>query len=426
MQTVACSGVLADEFAQLVVVSPSDIDRTTYKDSGIVLAGRSQNSLKFECSNAPQSDITVLIRTIATVRRLSPCLTFSSDSAFTIKASSLRWDGIIESSTDQVTWNTWDGTILTALSDGLMYNLYIRGTNNTKISSTLIISGKNVSCDGNIETLLDWETVDSGGHPTMASSCFYGLFDGCSSLIQAPQMPAAERLPGACYEYMFRYCTSLISAPDLPAKSVGNVSYYGMFWGCTSLKAPPVISATEMIGSSACGSMFSGCIALETPPQLLATVLSTRCYELMFSGCTSLTSAPELPANELAMYCYKSMFSGCTSLIIPPILPAKETTQSCYESMFSGCTALNGLPTLPAITLGDRCYYGMFSGCTKIKLSSSQNYEYTQPYRIPPTGAGTAGSNSFGNMFTGTGGTKTSDPSINTTYYLSHDNQILQ
>ena len=92
----------------------------------------------------------------------------------------------------------------------------------------------------------------------------------------------------------------------------------------------------------------------------------------------------------------------------------------CYRSMFQGCTSLTAAPELPATTLKSRCYSYMFSGCTSLKISSTQTEEYTIAWRIPSKGriASTATEWSVG-MLENTGGTFTSKPSINTTYYIA-------
>jgi hypothetical protein len=46
--------------------------------------------------------------------------------------------------------------------------------------------------------------------------CFANLFNGCTSLTQAPELPATT-LASNCYYGMFQGCTSLTSAPALPA-----------------------------------------------------------------------------------------------------------------------------------------------------------------------------------------------------------------
>lgn len=128
----------------------------------------------------------------------------------------------------------------------------------------------------------------------------------------------------------------------------------------------------------------------------------------------------------MAAYCYAYMFFDCTSLTKAPDLPATMLVDSCYDDMFSGCTSLTQAPALPATTLANYCYEYMFCGCTKIKLSSTKTGEYTVAYRIPKTGTGTTANNALSNMFNSTGGTFTGTPSINTTYYLSNTNTVVQ
>ena len=145
----------------------------------------------------------------------------------------------------------------------------------------------------------------------------------------------------------------------------------------------------------------------------------------MFRECTSLTQAPALPATTLKGYCYRGMFRDCTGLTQAPALPATTLNICCYQSMFEGCTGLTQAPALPATMLAIDCYHSMFRGCTGLKLSTTQTGEYTVAYRIPTTGTGTTATNALNDMFTGTGGTFTGAPEINTTYYLSNTNTVV-
>ena len=307
-------------------------------------------------------------------------LTFSSPNSFTLKVNDAtkHWDGTLEYFTSDKTWTAWDGTTtLSSVDNDGEYVLYLRGTGNTKITGDntnykWVFTGSDISCIGNIENLLDYATVEAGNHPTMASSCYYSMFRGCTSLTQAPALPATT-LASNCYQSMFRECTSLSQAPALPA-----------------------------------------------------TTLASNCYQYMFNGCTSLTQAPGLPATTLNNYCYYSMFSGCTSLTQAPALPATTLATYCYSYMFQGCTSLTQAPALPATTLANYCYRSMFQGCTSLKLSSTQTGEYTVAYRIPSSGTGTTATDALTDMFTGTGGTFTGTPEINTTYYLSSDNMVVR
>ena len=226
--------------------------------------------------------------------------------------------------------------------------------------SSFTMTGK-IAVSGSVMSLID------GTGETLvvpADYCFYSLFSGCTSLTQAPELPATT-LAERCYAYMFEGCTSLTQAPELPATTLADGCYAYMFEGCTSLTQVPELPATTLVKSCYNG-MFKGCTNLTQAPELPATTLAESCYAYMFEGCTSLTQVPELPATTLADACYAYMFSGCTSLTQAPELPATTLADYCYNFMFKGCTSLTQAPELPATTLADFCYYSMFSGCTSL------------------------------------------------------------
>ena len=307
-------------------------------------------------------------------------LTFSSPYIFTLKVNDAtkHWDGILEYFASDKTWSTWDGTsALSAVYNDGEYVLYLRGTGNTVITGDSydyrwVFTGSDISCIGNIESLLDYATVTYGEHPTMAKYCYEYMFSGCTSLTQAPALPAIM-LSLYCYASMFRGCTALTHAPTLPA-----------------------------------------------------TTLAGSCYRYMFYGCTALIQAPALPATTMANSCYSSMFYGCTALTQAPALPATKLATGCYSYMFQGCTSLTQAPALPATKLATDCYSIMFRDCTSLKLSSTQTGEYTVPYCIPISGTGTTATSALNNMFASTGGTFAGTPAINTTYYLSSGNMIVR
>lgn len=172
-----------------------------------------------------------------------PYLTFSSPSSFTLKVNDAtkHWDGTLEYSTDASAWSTWDGTTtLPSATSGSDNVLYLRGTGNTVITGDAIsygwvLTGSDIACIGNIENLLDYATVKSGAHPTMAIHCYNSMFRDCTSLAQAPTLPATT-LADSCYAGMFFGCTALTQAPALPATTLANNCYKYMFRNCTSLK----------------------------------------------------------------------------------------------------------------------------------------------------------------------------------------------
>ncbi|MEH2797389.1 fimbrillin family protein [Segatella copri] len=184
------------------------------------------------------------------------------------------------------------------------------------VRSTITFTANvNVACTGDIRTLQDWRNYNI---VETNNARFCKLFNGCSVLTSAPELPATT-LAENCYYCMFEGCTSLTSAPELKATTLANSCYYSMFIGCTSLTSAPELPATE---------------------------LENHCYSTMFENCTSLKSAPELPAKKLASYCYYEMFDGCTSLESAPVLPATELAEACYCKMFNSCKNLSSVTML--------------------------------------------------------------------------------
>lgn len=224
-----------------------------------------------------------------------PYLSFIGNEDFTLKTynTTKNWDGMLQYSTDKSTWNTWNGTEISSVGS----KLYLRGTGNTNIAGNsfnyrFVFTGTDalkIACEGNIENLLDYNTVSAGGHPTMASYC---------------------------YQCMFSDCTSLITAPELPATTLANYCYSSMFKGCTSLTSVPNLPATTLAG---------------------------YCYASMFEGCTSLTTVSELSATRLVPFCYANMFSGCTNVKLSTTQTGEYQTAYRIPTSGTGTLAPNAL-----------------------------------------------------------------------------------
>ena len=287
--------------------------------------------------------------------KVIPYVTFTSNEevGFKMTTKNEYSDFIISGLEYSVNNGEWKTIPSKGMSDadtfgGSNGNLRLRGKNlngtatydenYATISFTSSKSSAKVACTGDIRTLLDYENYNT---VYTKDARFFNLFDGCTQLTSAPELPATD-LANYCYYEMFKGCTSLTTAPKLPATTLAKSCY---------------------------NSMFSGCTSLTRAPQLPATTLANcdYCYSKMFNGCTSLTTAPELKAEELAGYCYTEMFSGCTALTTAPELKAEPLASFCYADMFSGCTALTRAPELKAEILADFCYYDMFSGCTNLE-----------------------------------------------------------
>ena len=208
--------------------------------------------------------------------------------------------------------------------------------NSSNSNYTKFVMSGELAAKGNIMYLYDYETL-----PTTITweYAFYGLFEQCTALTTAPELPATT-LSFCAYQKMFSGCESLTTAPELPATTLTSNRCYQ--W------------------------MFEYCSSLTTAPELSATTLSERCYHQMFQYCTSLTTAPELPATTLKFECYRGMFVGCSSLTTAPELPATTLAEGCYRYMFSLCTSLTTAPELPATTLVSYSNNYMFNGCENL------------------------------------------------------------
>ena len=178
---------------------------------------------------------------------------------------------------------------------------------------------------------------------------------------------------GCTFVHAFRNCTKLIHAHELVLPTdIMNESFYGMFYGCTSLVSAPIMNLSTLPYFCCC-YMFRDCTSLTDITSLTtSTTAGESCCANMFYNCSSLTTIPNgfLPSTTLTQLCYQYMFYGCTSLVNVPsnLLPATTLAPRCYEWMFHKCTSLQTAPDLPALTLVTNCYYSMF------REDSSLNY----------------------------------------------------
>ena len=216
-------------------------------------------------------------------------------------------------------------------------DLHLRGISPYGTLKAQIVFGNNttpVACSGDIRTLVDWENYATA---VTSSAIFRGLFENCTVLTSAPELPATN-LADQCYWSMFWGCTSLAVAPKLPATTLANGCYVNMFHGCTKLTEAPELKAAMLVEDCYNG-MFAGCTSLTAAPELLATTLAGSCCISMFNGCTSLRSAPALLATTLVTECYYDMFRGCTSLNSVTMLATDISAENCLTDWMSGVPA---------------------------------------------------------------------------------------
>ena len=324
----------------------------------VMLAGFS--ACNKDASNKPETPHAP----VPTVNYKGLAIISSGESTVRLAQVGTPYEISLEYSTDESQWKPYtigetitlaDSTFL-LLRDGEHRNR--RFSKDTENYYHFEISGP-ISAQGNIMSLLN-----RNFSTPLSEYVFFALFEGCTSLLSAPELPTTTMEYG-CYAQMFSGCTALKSTPELPAEVLAMNCYQRMFRGCSTLTSAPKLPATTMAHSCYFG-MFSECTELTSAPELPAKVLASNCYGMMFKGCSALTSAPELPATEMKSYCYNSMFANCTSLKFAPELPAKRVESNCYLCMFEGCTSLTSAPELLATYLVKECYHSMFNGCTSL------------------------------------------------------------
>ena len=123
------------------------------------------------------------------------------------------------------------------------------------IESEYTTTYTNIQCSatskvyGNIMSLISssgYSTTTAFGDGT--SYNFYSLFRDNKGLTDASGLILpATTLGKYCYLRMFDGCTSLISAPELPAKTLAESCYFGMFYDCESLTTAPVVLSKRAI-----------------------------------------------------------------------------------------------------------------------------------------------------------------------------------
>ena len=152
-----------------------------------------------------------------------------------------NWDGIVQYSTDLYNWQEWDGTSIYIESPKVYFrgigNTYICGTKDSRsawFSKSTLTTSVTFSCEGNIENLLDYPSVEKGIHPPMAEYCFTYLF--YNSYIRTPPSFPATTLSDGCYSGTFDYCLYLEKLPLLPATNLVHRCYSHMFENCSKIK----------------------------------------------------------------------------------------------------------------------------------------------------------------------------------------------
>lgn len=214
---------------------------------------------------------------------------------------------------------------------------------------------------GNINSLLSKEqfvtitTITNTGY--IFSNLFMDLSALTSHLSYKLLLPATDVKGYGAYMAMFKNCINITKLPVILGECInGNSTYANMFEGCTSLIEAPKLPTT-LSSQRTFMRMFLNCTNLVTPPKLPSTNLTQYCYLSMFEGCTSLTTAPELPATILVGDCYYRMFFNCSNLNNIKCLATDISATRCTSEWVKGVQTNSGTfvkdPNMTSWTTGN-------------------------------------------------------------------------
>ena len=210
------------------------------------------------------------------------------------------------------------------------------------------------------------------------------MFNGCSSLVNAPVIPKNV----TNISNMLNNCHNIVNAPIIPT-SVTDMSY--TFFGCSNLVNAPAIpaSVTSMYGT------FVFCNSLVNAPDMSKAV-NVKGMGKTFDLCTNLVEAPAIPANVTNM---SYAFCNCANLVKAPVIPANITNmaytfQNCYNLVnapdmsnavnvmnmghtFHNCRNLIDAPEIPSnVTSMSSTFQNCYSLTNAPDMSNAANVNY--------------------------------------------------
>ena len=228
-----CEAQNSETFLSLDVVE-GESKTTTEKFTGIpkLEAGKSytykltvgKNKISVSGITVTDWDNTGIITEGSKAEHIIPYVTFKAEEAQTFKMTTT---GIYEIKGLEYSVNNGEWKTVVANTEvpfgGANGDLRLRGTNHNGTAkdesyySTINFTDKtvNVACTGDIRTLLDWKNYNI---VKTDNARFCSLFETCSVLTSAPELPATK-LAVHCYYAMFSICPKLSSVTMLAPKS---------------------------------------------------------------------------------------------------------------------------------------------------------------------------------------------------------------
>lgn len=150
---------------------------------------------------------------------------------------------------------------------------------------------------------------------SQVSGCFSGMYKGCSKLKSATKIKG-DATSSMC-ALMFQNCISLTTLPDDYFDDITYVGQNGlqeMFNGCTNLINVPNLPNVNEIGSYAYYRMFKGCTNLSNVGGICSWYASSYALKEMFQDCINLEYINGIFINGFGQDTLFNMFDNCPSL----------------------------------------------------------------------------------------------------------------
>lgn len=377
----------------------------------------------------------------------------------------------LQTSTDNITYTDYTaGTAVTGTQ------VWVRGIGNTVVSYNnntiynFIVTSNATNTDGsvkrdiivygNVNALLDYSD-NTNNNLSMAAYCFRGLFSSQDYITNINYFCLPnETVPAYGYAWMFQATgVTDVTNCSLPAEAPGTCAYKSMFYNCTSLQKMHwrMQIYAKTASDSMCSYMFQNCTVLTSITAWLfnhVRTMNAQAYIYMFSN-VGVDSIPDYffaSFSEITfanttngVFGVERIFSGAKITTIPAyIFRDVNSGIAVYGGVFRGLTTLTTIQdgafdrvttlrekefvyafaddtaltkpiSMPNATYASLACSYMYNGCKNIKMSATKTGNYTNEWKIE----GSAATDSFTGFFTGTGGTYTDAPTINTTYYYA-------
>jgi len=169
----------------------------------------------------------------------------------------------------------WVVTVPATITVASGEKLYLRGGESPVVTSGRTVKHFTMDVEheigGDIRSLLKWQDfqTDRRGVSTVTAipnNAFRDLFYQDTTLVRASNALFGNVSIGdiSCYE-MFRGCTGLLNSPDLSGVSrVGSQGLHGVFYGCSNITVGANLSNVTSVSNSGLSNAYNGCANLQT------------------------------------------------------------------------------------------------------------------------------------------------------------------